>query len=171
MRCNTKENLAEHSLEVAIISHALATIGNTFFEKKYNADAVAVKAMYHDATEIMTGDLPTPIKYYNSEIRNAYSTIEKSAENKVISLLPPELKGSYEEVFDISPEEKIIIKAADKLCAYIKCVIEEQSGNREFSHAVKSTHSALISMKCPELEYFMKHFLSSFFEPIDNISF
>lgn len=171
MRCNTKENLADHSLEVAIIAHSLAIIGNKYFGKKYDADTIAVKALFHDATEIMTGDLPTPIKYYNTEIRNAYATIEKSAEEKVLSLLPEEMMCEYKRVFTFSEEEKTLIKAADKLCAYIKCVTEEISGNKEFVHASKSTLKALNSYECPELKYFMEHFLNSFFEPIDNISF
>lgn len=170
MRCNTKENLAEHSLEVAIIANALANIGNTYFDKTYNCEDIALKAMFHDATEIMTGDLPTPIKYYNDDIRSAYATVEKCAENKLISLLPADMKGYYDKIFSLTDEERIIIKAADKLCAYIKCVNEKQSGNIEFSHAVISTEKALDDMTCPELDYFRKHFLQAFFEPLDNIS-
>lgn len=170
MRCNSKENLAEHSLEVAIIANALAHIGNTYFDKNYNCDRIAVKAMFHDASEIMTGDLPTPIKYYNDEIRKAYATVESCATEKILSLLPQELKGIYGEAFECSSEEKLLIKAADKLCAYIKCVNEEKSGNIEFSHAVKATKSAMEKMDCQELEYFKKHFLDAFFKPLDKIS-
>lgn len=170
MRCNAKENLAEHSLEVAIIANALANIGNIYFGKHYNCDSIALKAMFHDATEIMTGDLPTPIKYYNSDIRNAYATVEKCAQEKVLSLLPTELSEEYKNVFELTKEEKTIIKAADKLCAYIKCVNEERSGNIEFSHAAKTTKEAVESFGCVELEYFCEHFLNAFFEPLDNIS-
>ncbi len=170
MRCNAKENLAEHSLEVAIIANALANIGNTYFDKNYNSDRVALKALFHDAAEIMTGDLPTPIKYYNSDIRNAYAAVEKCAQDKVLSLLPQELVGNYEDIFALDDEEKVLIKAADKLCAYIKCVNEVRSGNIEFSHAAKTTKSAIDAFDCQELKYFCKHFLDAFFEPLDNIS-
>lgn len=170
MRCNTKENLAEHSLEVAIIANALANIGNNYFGKSYNADAVSIKAMFHDASEIMTGDLPTPIKYYNADIRNAYANVEQCALGKILSLLPDELQNDYSKLFAYSEDERALIKAADKLCAYIKCVNEERSGNVEFSHAVRATKSSLDAMKCQELEYFIDHFLDAFFQPLDNIS-
>lgn len=170
MRCNNKENLAEHSLEVSIIANALANIGNTYLGKSYNSERIALKALFHDATEIMTGDLPTPIKYYNSDIRSAYATVEKCAQDKVLSLLPAELSEKYEDIFSLSDEEKTLIKAADKLCAYIKCVNEERSGNIEFSYAAKTTKNAVDSFKCEELKYFCKHFLNAFFEPLDNIS-
>ncbi|MBE6678323.1 MAG: 5'-deoxynucleotidase [Ruminococcaceae bacterium] len=170
MRCNAKENLAEHSLEVAIIANALANIGNTYFNKNYSSDRIALKALFHDATEIMTGDLPTPIKYYNSDIRNAYATVEKCAQDKVLSLLPQELIEKYEDAFILDEDEKILIKAADKLCAYIKCANEVRSGNIEFSHAAKTTKSAIEAFDCQELKYFCKHFLEAFFEPLDNIS-
>lgn len=170
MRCNEKENLAEHSLEVAIIASALANIGNTYFNKNYNCEQIALKAMFHDATEIMTGDLPTPIKYYNSDIRNAYSVVEKCAQEKELSLLPKELSNKYKGIFELNDKEKLLIKAADKLCAYIKCVNEEQSGNIEFSFAAKTTKEAIDAFDCDELRYFCKHFLNAFFQPLDNIS-
>ncbi len=170
MRCTTKENLSEHSLETAIIANALANIGNTYFNKAYNADAIALKAIYHDATEIMTGDLPTPIKYYNTDIRQAYAKVEKCAEEKILSLLPKELYDSYESAFSLSEDERKLIKAADKLCAYIKCKNEVLSGNIEFSHAEKATKSALDACECEELGYFIDNFLKAFFEPLDNLS-
>lgn len=170
MRCNIKENLSEHSMETAIIANALAEIGNTYFGKKYNADRVALKAIYHDATEIMTGDMPTPVKYYDNNIRNAYAAVEKCAENKILSLLPTELSDKYADVFKLEGEEKLLIKAADKLCAYIKCALEVQSGNNEFSYAEKATKAALESSMCDELKYFMDNFLPAFFQPLDDIS-
>ena len=170
MRCNIDENLSEHSLETAFIAHALAEIGNRYFNKKYNSDRIALKAMYHDATEIMTGDMPTPVKYYDTNIRNAYAAVEKCAEEKILTLLPDELAESYKEAFALTEEEKKLIKAADKLCAYIKCANEVQSANIEFAHAEKATKAALESSKCEELDYFMKHFLDAFFKPLDDIS-
>ncbi len=170
MRCNIKENLSEHSLETAIIANALAEIGNTYFGKSYNAERIALKAMYHDATEIMTGDMPTPVKYYDNNIRSAYAAVEKCAENKILSLLPVELSGKYAELFELEGDEKLLIKAADKLCAYIKCALEVLSGNNEFSHAEKATKAALETSMCDELKYFMDNFLPAFFQPLDNIS-
>lgn len=170
MRCNTKENLAEHSLEVAFVANALANIGNRIFGKNYNTEAITVKAMFHDAAEIMTGDLPTPIKYYNDNIKNAYADVERCALDKIISLLPCELSSVYAEQFTYTEEEHLLIKAADKLCAYIKCENEKNSGNIEFSYASETTRAALAAMHCDELDYFTKHFLQPFFEPLDNIS-
>lgn len=169
MRSNISENLSEHSLEVAIIAHALATIGNTYLSKNHNAELVALKAIYHDAPEILTGDLPTPVKYYNEEIRSAYKAVEKTATERIISLLPEEMKKTYAEAFELSDEEKALIKAADKLCAYIKCMNEVKSGNTEFKTATLSTEKALEKLECPELNVFKEKFLNSFFEPIDNL--
>lgn len=170
MRCNIKENLSEHSLETAIIANALAEIGNTYFGKSYDADRIALKALYHDATEIMTGDMPTPVKYYDNNIRKAYAAVERCAEEKILSLLPLELSDKYKCVFSLNDEERLIIKAADKLCAYIKCASEVQSGNIEFSHAEKATREALFDSNCEELNYFMENFLQPFFKPLDDIS-
>lgn len=170
MRCTSNENLAEHSLETAILANALANIGNGVYGKKYDASEIALKALYHDATEIMTGDLPTPIKYYNTDIRKAYSDVEKCAEEKIVSLLPDTLKGQYKSIFTINDDEKMLIKVADKLCAYIKCKSELLGGNIEFEYAEATTLSALKEYNCPELSYFMENFLPAFFEPLDNIS-
>ena len=170
MRCNIKENLSEHSLETAILANALAEIGNTYFNKNYNSDRIALKALYHDATEIMTGDMPTPVKYYDNNIRMAYAAVERCAEKKILSLLPDKLSDKYKEVFEFSDEEKLIIKSADKLSAYIKCALEVQSGNIEFSYAEKATKNALEVSECCELKFFMENFLAAFFEPLDNIS-
>ncbi len=170
MHCSDRENLSEHSLETAMLANALAVIGNAHFGKNYNADAVALKAMYHDATEIMTGDLPTPVKYYNTDIRSAYAKVEKCAEEKILSLLPEELLPSFKQVFAPTEDEKRLIKAADKLCAYIKCRSEVLSGNAEFSYAEKATWKAVESFDCEELKYFNENFLGAFFEPLDNIS-
>ena len=169
MRSNIAENLSEHSLEVAIIAHALAVIGNTYLSKNYNAELIALKAIYHDAPEILTGDMPTPVKYYNDEIRTAYKAVEKTATDRIISLLPEEMKQTYTDTFNLTQEEKTLIKAADKLCAYIKCMNEIKSGNPEFKAATRSTEQSLEKLNCPELVIFKEKFLKSFFEPIDNL--
>lgn len=169
MRSNIAENLSEHSLEVAIIAHALAVIGNTYLSKNYNAELIALKAIYHDAPEILTGDMPTPVKYYNDEIRTAYKAVEKTATDRIISLLPEEMKQTYTDAFNLTQEEKTLIKAADKLCAYIKCMNEIKSGNPEFKAATRSTEQSLEKLNCPELVIFKEKFLKSFFEPIDNL--
>lgn len=169
MRSNIAENLSEHSLEVAIIAHALAVIGNTYLSKNYNAELIALKAVYHDAPEILTGDMPTPVKYYNDEIRTAYKAVEKTATDRIISLLPEEMKQTYTDVFNLTQEEKTLIKAGDKLCAYIKCMNEIKSGNPEFKAATRSTEQSLEKLNCPELVIFKEKFLKSFFEPIDNL--
>ena len=169
MRSNIAENLSEHSLEAAIIAHALAVIGNTYLSKNYNAELIALKAIYHDAPEILTGDMPTPVKYYNDEIRTAYKAVEKTATDRIISLLPEEMKQTYTDAFNLTQEEKTLIKAADKLCAYIKCMNEIKSGNPEFKAATRSTEQSLEKLNCPELVIFKEKFLKSFFEPIDNL--
>jgi len=173
MRNTQYENLLEHSSECAILAHALALIGNTYFNKSYNADSVALKALYHDISEIYTGDLPTPVKYHNKDISSSYKDIEKNAINKLISRLPEELKSEYEKALDHEENEceKVIIKAADKLCALIKCIEELANGNREFLKAEKATRESLNNMtaKCPELAYFMEHFLPEFEKSLDDL--
>ena len=138
MRNLEKENLAEHSLQVAFVAHALALIKNQFYQGQVNADKIAVIAMYHDTSEIFTGDLPTPIKYFNAEITQAYKEIESAAELHLISLLPPELQSTFSPYLNsekFSPEEKHIVKQADLICAYIKAQFELENGNQEFKAA------------------------------------
>lgn len=169
---NTRtENLAEHSFECAVIAHALALIGNTYFAKQYDADKAALMALYHDAPEIFTGDLPTPIKYYNPAIKQAYKDIEKAAENKLMSLLPSELQAAYEQAVKPQPELQALVKAADKLCAYIKCINETRTGNEEFASAEKSLCQTLDENPLPEVAYFIKHFLPAFSMTIDDNNF
>mgnify|MGYP001669357990 FL=1 len=140
MRNIEKENLAEHSLQVAFVAQALAIIKNQFFGGEVNPERIAVVAMYHDTSEIFTGDLPTPIKYFNSEITHAYKDIEAAAELHLISLLPTELQDSFAPYLDseqFSPEEKHLVKQADLICAYIKAQFELEHGNHEFKTAKK----------------------------------
>lgn len=174
MRNTSCENLLEHSAECAMLAHALAEIGNTYFGKCYNADALALKALYHDISEIYTGDLPTPVKYHNELISSSYKDIEKGAVNKLISKLPEELQIKYSEALDHETEHdgaKLIVKAADKLCALIKCIEEISNGNREFLQAEKATRDSLNKMTgiCPELGYFMEHFLPEFEKSLDEL--
>lgn len=172
MKSVNEENIAEHSAQVAQIAHALALINNRYFGGELNADRIASAALYHEASEVLTGDLPTPIKYYNPEIRKAYKDIEKIADNKLLSMLPEELKEDYRELISVSSEsrEGIIIKAADKLSAYIKCIEELRSGNREFIKAEAAIGAELEEYKrYPEVAYFCEKFLDSFKKTLDEL--
>ena len=180
MRSSRPENLSEHAMEVAMIAHALCTIGNIRFGKHLNADRAAVIGLFHDASEIITGDMPTPVKYYNRDIRSAYKEVEQVAENRLVRQLPEDLRGVYADIFGIAepeeqdPEESYlrgIVKAADKLSALIKCIEEEYSGNNEFVRAKKSTREALdaICGSCPEAAVFMEEFLPSYGKTLDEL--
>ena len=171
MRNTTDENLSEHSAETAFVAHALAIIGNKIYGKNYDANSIAVTALYHDAAEIYTGDLPTPVKYYSEEMRKNYKQIEAAAEKILVSHLPEEFRDTYADIISgASGEEKVLIKAADKICALIKCIEEGKSGNSEFASAEKATRAALEKMDCPEANYFMKEFLPAFLATIDENS-
>ena len=160
MKSTREENIQEHSLQTAMIAHMLALIGNKIYNKNYDADSIAVKAMYHEASEIITGDLPTPIKYYNSEIKSAYKQIEAYATDEICAMLPDEFKGDFTPILKIEDaEEKKIVKAADKLSALIKCIEELKAGNGEFRRAKASTEEALHRMQLPAIECFMQEFL------------
>ena len=155
---------------VAVLAHALALIRTRVFGQETDANAVAVAALYHDATEILTGDMPTPIKYYNPEIRDAYRKVEAVAGDKLLSMLPEALRADYEPVIRIEDETvHRIVKAADKLSAYIKCVEELKAGNLEFKKAAEQTRRALDEMKMPELDYFMEHCMASFSMTLDEL--
>lgn len=172
MRNTIEENLVEHSAETAFIAHALAVIGNKYYEKNYNEERITLLAIYHDAAEIITGDLPTPVKYYSEEMRRSYKQIEASAEKMLLEKLPEDFRGIYEDILSgATDEEKRVIKAADKICALIKCLEELKGGNREFANAEESTRRSLEEMKCPEADYFMENFLPAFGETLDEISF
>lgn len=169
MRNTREENLSEHSLEVAYIAHALALIKNRRLGGNVDANAAAVAAMFHDTSEIITGDLPTPIKYYNPEIKDAYKKIESVAEDELIEMLPDDLREDLREVYTPRDSEiKRIVKAADKLSALIKCIEEMNMGNREFAEAEKSTRHALESMHMPEVNIFMDEFITSFSMTLDE---
>ncbi len=168
MRNSRQENLSEHSLEVAMIAHSLCLIKNKKFGGNLDENFVAVAAMFHDTSEIITGDMPTPIKYYNPEIKNAYKQIEGVAEDKLLSMLPEDLRESFVPIYKTDGEVKKIIKAADKISAYIKCIDETMAGNKEFKAALKSTEKAIHNMNLPEAEVFLEEFIPSFSLPLDN---
>ena len=171
MRNARHENLSEHSLEVAMIAHALCVIGNARFQRDLNADRAAVKALYHDAGEIITGDMPTPVKYYNESIRKAYRQVEDDAEQQLLGQLPEDLQEEYQDIFARDEQLDLYIKAADKLSALIKCIEERSAGNTEFITAEKSTREALIRMteELPEITVFMEEFLPSYGKTLDEL--
>ena len=170
MRNTAPENVQEHSHQVAVLAHALAVIRNEKFGGRLDPGAVAVAALYHDASEILTGDMPTPIKYDNPAIRSAYQDVEAVAERKLLQMLPPELQGVYEPILtEADPEIRQVVKAADKLSAYIKCVEELKAGNNEFREAAGQTLRALESYGLPEVAYFLETFMDSFSLTLDEL--
>ncbi len=177
MRNSRNENLSEHSLEVAMIAHALCVIGNARYERNLNADRAALIGLYHDSSEIITGDMPTPVKYYNPEIKDAYKQVEKIAEYKLLEKLPADLRPAFEEIYKStnSAEDKYmrrLVKAADKLSAYIKCIEEEKAGNTEFSTAKESVGKAIEKLRTelPEVDDFVKEFLPPYGKTLDELS-
>ena len=172
MRNSMPENLSEHSLEVAMLAHALAVIGNRYFGKELDAKQSALIGMYHDATEIITGDMPTPIKYFNRDIQEAFQAIEANAAYRLVMMLPEEMQEEFREIFEPGFQyeyEKKLVKAADKLSALMKCIEEAKAGNREFAQAEQATLEAITAMKLPEVEYFMKKFLPSYYKTLDEL--
>lgn len=169
MRNTRPENLSEHSLEVAFIAHALAVIGNKRYNKNFDVNAITVAAMFHDTSEIITGDMPTPIKYYNADIKNTYKEIEKVAENRLISLLPEDMRSDFEPIYNPDCESERIIKAADKISALIKCIEERNSGNNEFKSAENTTLNAIKDMHLPEADDFLQEFLESYSLTLDEL--
>ncbi|MBQ5953244.1 MAG: 5'-deoxynucleotidase [Lachnospiraceae bacterium] len=174
MRNSQEENVSEHSLEVAMLAHALCVIGNKRLGKTLNADRAAVIALYHDATEIITGDMPTPVKYFDREIRAAYRRIEDDAADKLLSQLPEDLRVEYKSYLLPDEEEEAslleLVKAADKLSALIKCLEEEKGGNREFAKAEKTTREKLTEMHLPEVDIFLLEFLPAYSCTLDELS-
>lgn len=170
MRNTAQENVQEHSHQVAVLAHALAVIRNEKFGGSVDAGQVAVAALYHDASEILTGDMPTPIKYDNPDIRKAYKEVETMAERKLLHMLPEELQTAYAPIITgQSGEIEELVKAADKLSAYIKCVEEMKAGNNEFREAAAQTRKALDAYKLPEVAYFMETFMESFSLTLDEL--
>ena len=172
MRNSMTENISEHSLEVSMLAHALAVIGNRRCGKQLNAEKAALIGLYHDATEIITGDMPTPIKYYNSHIQAAFKDIEERAANQLLEMLPEDLRPDYETIFFAGEEETYLcrlVKAADKLSALIKCIEEDKTGNKEFRQARETILKSLEEMQLPEVVEFQKEFLESYEKTLDEL--
>lgn len=167
------ENVQEHSLQVAMVAHALALIKNRFFGGTLNPDRIATIALFHDVSEVITGDLPTPVKYFNSTIASEYKKIEKIAEQKLIDMAPNDFKEDYAKLIDgqrHSSEEAFIVKAADVLCAYLKTLEELNAGNQEFKLAKKRLDKLLNDYQSPEVDYFVSRYVPSFSLSLDEIT-
>ena len=170
MRNTRTENVEEHSYEVAVLAHALAAIGREIYHKDIDPDKAATAALFHDAPEIITGDMPTPIKYYNPDIKTAYKQVEAVAQDKLLSMLPPELVAVYDPLVRESDESvRRYVKAADKLSAYIKCVEEGKAGNTEFKKAAGQTLTALKEMDMEELDWFLDNLAGAFQLTLDDL--
>ena len=176
MRNTVSENIQEHSLQVAVLAHALAFIHNTLNQEnpdeQLDPAKACVYAVFHDANEIITGDMPTPIKYYNPVIKEHYHKIEDVSKDKLLSMLPEDMESYYRNIMfyeDCDPKYYPIVKAADRLSAYLKCVEEVKAGNNEFTKAKESIYSSLTKMSCPALEHFLEHFTDSFELTLDEL--
>lgn len=172
MRNSSEENVAEHSFHVAVITHALCVIKNKVFGGDIDEGRAVLAALYHDTSEAITGDLPTPIKYFDDDIRAAYKKIERHAEETMVEMLPEPLRESIAPYILEEQPPKIgrIIRAADKLCAYIKCIEEAKSGNTEFEKASVRILETLHGMELPEVEYFMEHFMEGYMLTLDELN-
>ena len=171
MRNTKNENICEHSLEVAFIAHALGIINNQEFGGNMNAERLAILGMYHDVTEIVTGDMPTPVKYYSPVIRNAYKEVENVAKDALLSGLPEKMRKEYDSVLIESKEEEELwkyVKAADKISALVKCIEEKRMGNTDFEKAEISILNAIEKMNMPEVKYFMENFVPAYKLTLDE---
>lgn len=171
MRNTSKENIAEHSHNVAVISHALCIIGNKKFGKSYDAERCAVLALYHDTTEVITGDMPTPVKYYNDNIKNVYKDVETVAGKRLLNMLPEEFKDEFTPLFEKKSDDAAlwkIVKAADKMDALIKCIEETRMGNKEFEKALEAQKKIIDEMDMPEVKYFTEEFLPAYSLTLDE---
>lgn len=172
MRNSEKENISEHSLEVAMIAHGLAVISNVRLGNHLNVERAALMGLYHDCTEIITGDMPTPVKYYNKEIQHAFREVEMVAADRLLSYLPEDMRPYYEAFFFKEEEDGYLWrleKAADKLSALIKCIEEEKTGNTEFKTAYQSLEKSILEMGLPEVEIFMEEFLPAYRKTLDEL--
>lgn len=178
MRNTLPENISEHSLQVSMIAHALAVIRNRYFSEgriAIDPAQAALWGLYHDASEILTGDLPTPVKYFNPAIRDAYQAVESVATSRLLSLLPPDLVPDYRPILEPDRHDPVVreslrlVKAADRISAYLKCVEEGKAGNSEFIQAGRATYAKIESMDLPEVSYFMSDFVPSFSLTLDEL--
>ncbi|MFB9134750.1 5'-deoxynucleotidase [Vibrio sp. AK197] len=173
MRSISKENVSEHSLQVAFVAHALALIKNKKFNGELNPERIAILAMYHDSSEVLTGDLPTPVKYYNPDIAKEYKKIEAAAEHKLLSMLPQEFQDDFAPFLiakQADPQDADIVKQADTICAYLKCLEELSAGNHEYALAKKRLDVTLKERWSDEMDYFLNTFAPSFELSLDEIS-
>ena len=171
MRSSIPENVQEHSHMVAVIAHALGVIRREVFGRECDPNALAAAALFHDAPEIITGDLPTPVKYHSGDLTAAYKEVERGAAEKLVSMLPVELQGAYEPLIsgEVGNDAEKLVKAADRLSAYIKCIEERKAGNLEFLSAERQTLERIRSMALPEAEYFLEHFIPAFEQDLDGL--
>lgn len=166
------ENIQEHSLQVAMISHALAIIKNRYFDGNVNPERVAVLAMYHDSSEVITGDLPTPIKYFSPRIKEAYKEIEEIANQRLLELVPTEMQDEFRSIFFPEPADDphwLLVKGADKISAYLKCLEERKAGNQEFARAEQQLRAAIKKMDLPEMNWFIQRFVPSMKLTLDEL--
>lgn len=173
MKNTSSENVSEHSLEVGMIAHALAVIGNSRFNKNLNAEKAALIGMYHDSSEIITGDMPTPVKYYNQDIKTAMKEVEGVANKKLLSMLPEDMREAYMSIFFKDEEDDYLwklVKAADKISALIKCMEELNTGNQEFRSAEKSLRKVVEGLDMPEVKVFVEEFLPAYGNTLDELS-
>ncbi|MBP2002525.1 5'-deoxynucleotidase [Paenibacillus shirakamiensis] len=176
MRSTSSENVAEHSFHVAILAHLLCEIGNQVYDKQLNADRAATLALFHDATEVFTGDIPTPVKHHNPKLLSSFREMEGIAAERLISMIPTELKHIYAPILHPEPEQDVdyeirtYVKAADSLDAYLKCAWELASGNREFAAAKLQLQLKLESLNMPEIRYFQEKFVPGFELTLDELS-
>lgn len=174
MRNTERENVCEHSMQVASIAHALCVIKNKKFGGDLDCGKAAIIALYHDMPEILTGDMPTPVKYRNPEIKTVYKQIEASAGKTLLAMLPKELQSEYEDFFIENEQDEYLhklVKAADKICALTKCIEEKKAGNTEFDSAALSAEESIKKMGLPEVDYFMETFIDSFRQTLDQQEF
>lgn len=172
MRNIKEENVSEHSLDVAVIAHALTVIQKKRLNMETNPEKTVLYAIYHDASEIFTGDMPTPVKYYNSLIKTAYKEVELSVNERLLNMLPVDFKDEFRDILIPKEEDKQVwktVKAADKISAYIKCIEEEKSGNKEFLKAKQSLLNELVNMNMPEVKIFMDEFLEGYGLTLDEL--
>jgi len=174
MRNVMKENVAEHSFHVAMLTHALCTIANTVFERSVPTDRIVSMALFHDATEVFTGDIPTPVKHHNPKILSNFREIEQLAAERLLDMIPEPLRQVYDPLIDTKKNGqdaafKVYLKAADLLDAYLKCVTELSAGNREFATAKKQIEESMAELALPELNYFLEHMAPSFEKTVDEL--
>ncbi|MFB7817498.1 5'-deoxynucleotidase [Paenibacillus chitinolyticus] len=172
MRSTVRENVAEHSFHVSLLTHVLCTIGNEVFGRSWPTDRVVSMALFHDATEVITGDIPTPVKHHNPHILRNFRELEQLAADKLVQMIPDELRHAYEPLIlgPVDPELARIVKAADLLDAYLKCAAELSAGNREFGTAKKQIEQSITELNMPEVDYFLTRLAPSLEKTLDELS-